>query len=105
VAWGIWKHQNTCVFDNKRPSIQGVLTAINTQGEIWCFAGASKLQELIVMSLPFGAYGMKVFWSFFNPWCDDLVIQSLSVGVCELWGVCVGVGSLGPMYLFSTLLK
>jgi hypothetical protein len=21
VAWEIWKHRNTCVFDNKRPSV------------------------------------------------------------------------------------
>jgi hypothetical protein len=55
VAWEIWKHRNTCVFDNKRPSVQEVITAISLEGGLWCSAGASKLQELVVRSLPSGA--------------------------------------------------
>jgi hypothetical protein len=55
VAWEIWKHRNTCVFDNKRPSVQEVITAISLEGGLWCSAGASKLQELFVRSLPSGA--------------------------------------------------
>jgi hypothetical protein len=32
VAWEIWKHRNTCVFDNKRPSVQEVLRTISAKG-------------------------------------------------------------------------
>jgi hypothetical protein len=52
VAWEIWKHRNTCVFDNKRPSVQEVLRTISAEGGLWCSAGASKLQELVIRSLP-----------------------------------------------------
>jgi len=48
VAWEIWKHRNTCVFDNMRPNVQEVLRAISSEGGIWCSAGASKLQELVL---------------------------------------------------------
>ena len=53
VAWEIWKHRNSCVFDNKRPNIQEVFRAISSEGELWCSAGASKLQELVLRSRPF----------------------------------------------------
>ena len=52
VAWEIWKHRNTCVFDNKWPSVQEVLRSISAEGVLWCSAGASKLQELVIRSLP-----------------------------------------------------
>uniref|UniRef100_C6JRM6 Reverse transcriptase zinc-binding domain-containing protein n=1 Tax=Sorghum bicolor TaxID=4558 RepID=C6JRM6_SORBI len=53
VAWEIWKHRNSCVFDNKRPNIQEVFRAISSEEELWCSAGASKLQELVLRSRPF----------------------------------------------------
>ena len=52
VSWEIWKHRNICVFDNKRPSVQEVLRAINAEGGLWCSAEASKLQELVFRLLP-----------------------------------------------------
>ena len=55
VAWEIWKHRNSCVFGNKRPSVQKVLRAISSEGGLWCSAGASKLQELVFRLLPSGA--------------------------------------------------
>ena len=48
VAWEIWKHRNDCVFEKARPNTQEVLRAINTEGRLWCMAGASKLQELVL---------------------------------------------------------
>ena len=48
VAWEIWKHRNDCVFEKVRPNTQEVLRAINTEGHLWCMAGASKLQELVL---------------------------------------------------------
>ena len=51
VAWEIWKHQNSCVFDNGQPSVQDVLRSISAEGSLWCSAGASKLQELFIRSL------------------------------------------------------
>ncbi|CAL5002947.1 unnamed protein product [Urochloa decumbens] len=55
VAWELWKHRNSCVFDNQRPNIQDVLWSVNTEGSIWCMAGACKLQELLSRSLTLGA--------------------------------------------------
>ena len=55
VAWEIWKHHNSCVFDKKRPSVQEVLRAISSEGGLWCSAGASKLQELVFRLMPSGA--------------------------------------------------
>ena len=55
VAWEIWKHRNSCVFDKKRPSVQEVLRAISSEGGLWCSAGASKLQELVFRLMPSGA--------------------------------------------------
>ena len=55
VAWEIWKHRNSCVFDNSRPSVEEVLKAVNVEGGLWCLAGASKLQELVFGSVPAGA--------------------------------------------------
>ncbi|RCV21818.1 hypothetical protein SETIT_4G168300v2 [Setaria italica] len=55
VAWEVWKHCNACVFDNVRPNIQEVLRSVNTEGGLWCLAGASKLQELVLRSLAPGA--------------------------------------------------
>jgi hypothetical protein len=55
VVWEIWKHRKACVFDNKRPNIQEVVRAVSSEGGLWCSAGASKLQELVLRSLPAGA--------------------------------------------------
>ena len=48
IAWEVWKHRNSCVFENATPSIQKVLRAVSTEGNLWCRAGARKLQELLV---------------------------------------------------------
>ena len=54
VAWEVWKHQNDCVFENSRPCIQTVLRAVSIEGGLWCYAGASKLQELMPRLLAIG---------------------------------------------------
>jgi hypothetical protein len=53
ITWEIWKHRNACVFDHVRPNTQEVLRAVDTEGSLWCMAGASKLQELVSRSLSF----------------------------------------------------
>ena len=55
VEWEIWKHRNSCVFDNKRPSVQEVIRVVSLEGGLWCSAGASKLHELVLGLLPTGA--------------------------------------------------
>ncbi|CAN6231704.1 unnamed protein product [Urochloa humidicola] len=54
VAWEVWKHRNSCVFDGARPCIQEVLRAVQAEGNLWCSAGARKLQELLLRSLAMG---------------------------------------------------
>lgn len=47
VAWQIWKHRNSCVFEGSRPCVQNVVLAVVEEGSAWCFAGASALQDLL----------------------------------------------------------
>ena len=48
VVWEVWKHRNSCVFENATPSIQKVLRSVSAEGILWCSAGPKKLQELLV---------------------------------------------------------
>ena len=51
VAWVIWKHRNSCVFEGVLPNSQVLLQAITNESTLWCLAGASKLKELLARSL------------------------------------------------------
>ena len=51
VACEIWKHHNVCVFEGTSPNVQEVLHAVTIEGFLWCMAGASALQELLLRSL------------------------------------------------------
>ena len=51
VAWEIWKHRNVCVFEGAFPNVQDVLHAVTIEGFLWCMAGASALQELLLLPL------------------------------------------------------
>ncbi|RCV36691.1 hypothetical protein SETIT_8G002500v2 [Setaria italica] len=51
VAWEIWKHRNSCVFEGALPNTQVLLQAITNESTLWCLAGASKLRELLARSL------------------------------------------------------
>jgi len=51
VAWEIWKHRNSCVFEGVLPNSQVLLQAITNESTLWCLAGASKLKELLARSL------------------------------------------------------
>jgi hypothetical protein len=55
VAWEIWKHRNSCVFEGAIPCVQGVVSAVAEEGNAWCLAGASALQDLLLRRLPMGA--------------------------------------------------
>ncbi|WVZ81062.1 hypothetical protein U9M48_028487 [Paspalum notatum var. saurae] len=52
VIWELWKHRNACVFDGVRPQAQTVLSQAVVEGHMWCLAGASSLQELLLRSAP-----------------------------------------------------
>jgi hypothetical protein len=54
VAWEVWKHCNSCVFEGARPSIQILLQTVANESSLWWMAGASKLQELLTRSLVLG---------------------------------------------------
>jgi hypothetical protein len=51
VAWELWKHMNTCVFDGACPEVQSLLYFVAEEGSLWCMAGATVLQELLIRSL------------------------------------------------------
>ncbi|WVZ69533.1 hypothetical protein U9M48_018306 [Paspalum notatum var. saurae] len=54
VAWQIWKHRNSCVFEGTRPCVQSVVLAVVEEGRAWCLAGASALHDLLLQQLPSG---------------------------------------------------
>ena len=54
VAWEIWKHRNACVFEGVVPCTQRVQSAVIEEGNVWCLAGASALQDLLLRQLPRG---------------------------------------------------
>jgi hypothetical protein len=43
VAWWIWKHRNTCVFDGASPSTTSILQHIQEDVRFWGMAGAKAL--------------------------------------------------------------
>jgi hypothetical protein len=74
VAWEVWMHCNSCVFENATPSIQEVLRAVSTEGNLWCSAGARNLQELLVREPALGLYGRLFCLVDMNLVCGALVL-------------------------------
>jgi hypothetical protein len=54
VAWQVWNHRNSCVFEGSRPCVQNVVLAVVEEGRTWCLARASALQDLLPRQLPSG---------------------------------------------------
>ena len=48
VSWEVWKHRNSCVFEGTSPNIQVLLQSVGDECSLWCMAGASNLQELLI---------------------------------------------------------
>ena len=48
TAWEIWKHKNSCVFENSEPNTLTLITRIVEECRLWRWAGASKLQDFLV---------------------------------------------------------
>lgn len=40
IAWEIWKHRNSCVFDENQPNTERLLQVISDQGMMWKMATA-----------------------------------------------------------------
>jgi hypothetical protein len=51
VAWELWKQWNVCVFKGARPNVQTLLYNVAKESSLWCMAGATALQELLIRSL------------------------------------------------------
>jgi hypothetical protein len=49
VAWWIWKHRNSCVFNGASPNVARIVQDIRDEAEQWCLAGAS---------------GLRAFWPY-----------------------------------------
>ncbi|KAL6648611.1 hypothetical protein ACP70R_012835 [Stipagrostis hirtigluma subsp. patula] len=46
VAWCLWKHRNSCVFDGISPSLGRLLQSIREEASTWSMAGARHLTAL-----------------------------------------------------------
>jgi hypothetical protein len=46
VAWWLWKHRNTCVFEGASPSISIIVQDIKEDTRMWCLAGATGLRKI-----------------------------------------------------------
>ena len=44
-----------CVFEGAVPCVQQVRRAVVEEGSVWCLAGASALQDLLLRRLPVGS--------------------------------------------------
>ena len=55
VTWEIWKHRNECDFEGVVPCVQQVRHVVVEEGSVWCLAGASALQDLLLRRLPLGS--------------------------------------------------
>ena len=42
----IWKHRNACVFEGMAPSVASIMREIKDEHNLWCLAGAKRLQGL-----------------------------------------------------------
>uniref|UniRef100_A0A0A9HR92 Reverse transcriptase zinc-binding domain-containing protein n=1 Tax=Arundo donax TaxID=35708 RepID=A0A0A9HR92_ARUDO len=46
IAWWLWKHRNSCVFEGASPSYHVILQDIQDDAKMWCMAGAKGLSSL-----------------------------------------------------------
>nr|TKV94710.1 hypothetical protein SEVIR_9G313500v2 [Setaria viridis] len=51
VAWEIWKHQNSCMYEGLASNLPNLIQVVADECTLWCMVGASKLQELLARSL------------------------------------------------------
>lgn len=56
LAWEIWKHRNACVFQGIRPAVQSIVLSILAEGQLWCLARASILQDLVHKAAPLRSF-------------------------------------------------
>jgi hypothetical protein len=47
VALTIWNHRNGCVFDGRRPDLNGLLTSVLEEAHMWELAGAQGLAHIL----------------------------------------------------------
>lgn len=50
VPWMTWKHRNSCVFENARPSIDILVHTIKEEAYLWAKAGATGLRIVLPQS-------------------------------------------------------
>jgi hypothetical protein len=46
VAWWLWKHRNTCVFEGASPNTRDILQHIQEDATLWGMAGARGLRGI-----------------------------------------------------------
>ncbi|GJN14028.1 hypothetical protein PR202_gb00803 [Eleusine coracana subsp. coracana] len=46
VAWVLWKHRNSCIFDNAQPSIAILTQVFHEEHHLWCLVGAQGMRAL-----------------------------------------------------------
>jgi hypothetical protein len=52
MAWELWKHSNAWVFEEMRPSVQGIIVFINLEGGLFVLSRDFNLQELVSRLMP-----------------------------------------------------
>ena len=49
VAWSLWNHRNRCVFYSLQPSLNGLLSTIRDELDLWELAGARGITNLLAL--------------------------------------------------------
>jgi hypothetical protein len=49
VAWMIWEHRNSYVFDGLSPSVNIIMRNLRDEHNLWCLASAKKLGLAVVL--------------------------------------------------------
>jgi hypothetical protein len=49
VACSLWNHRNRCVFDGLQPSLNGILSSIREELQLWGIAGARGIAHILTL--------------------------------------------------------
>jgi hypothetical protein len=56
VAWWLWKHRNSCVFDGATPDISKITQDIRDDAKMWCLAGLAACRAERFVALTHGEF-------------------------------------------------
>jgi hypothetical protein len=50
TPWMLWKHRNSCIFEQARPSASALIGQIKNEAALWARAGATGLRDVLPMT-------------------------------------------------------